>query len=376
VEIRTQHGVESEVVRKMVGLCRNAGIERVAVSPNDGSPAFGNVTIPVPRRGMPSRVHVLEDYETDIESRWWLAGRIETEDVPRSLSASLPNRRACRATMTRNFDGKMGDQSLTYKAVIFNPVPGPPMGPKTRLSCRYYLSGTDRVRVQIYSLTNGYHRYLTLAGLPQRQWQSATVDMTKARRPDGSGGPLAENERIDDIQFYIDPYGELLIDDILLYDEADEEETRPFPRRFIFTGWFDTGRQGAEWPGDFEIVPHEKPLAWKAARSVISEKTERPWIRIHLRGLRPFSEQTAMSFRFKLTGVSDLRAVAANSKTGQSVEAVLENPEVGRWTAADLILRAPPKTGSPPGFVDELRFLTDEGCQLLIDDVLVHEPAP
>ena len=87
------------------------------------------------------------------------------------------------------------------------------------------------------------------------------------------------------------------------------------------------------------------------------------------------SEQTAMRFRFKLTGKSDLRAVAANSETGQSVEAVLENPEVGRWTAADLILRASPKTGSPPGFVDELRFLTDEQCQLLIDDVVVYEPA-
>jgi hypothetical protein len=277
--------------------------------------------------------------------------------------------------MTRNFDGKMGDQSLAYKAVIFNPVPGPPMGPKTRLSFRYYLTGTDRMRVQIYSLSNGYHRYLTLAGLPQRQWQSATVDMTQARRPDGSGGPLVENERIDDIQFYIDPCGELLIDDILLYDEADEEETRPFPRRFIFTGWFDTGRQGAEWPGDFEIVPHEKPLAWKAARSVVNERTGRPWIRIHLRGLRPFSEQTALSFRFKLMGISDLRAVAANSQTGQSVEAVLEKPEVGRWTAPDLVFQPPLKTGAPPEFVDELRFLADEGCQLLIDDVLLYDPA-
>jgi inosine-uridine nucleoside N-ribohydrolase len=374
VEIRTQHGVESEIGQSAVGLCRDAGIDRVAVSPNDGSPAFGNVTTPVPRRGMPSRVHVIENYETDIENRWWLAGRIETENVPRSLSASIPNHRTCRATMTRNFDGKMGDQSLTYKAVIFNPVPGPPMGPRTRLSFRYFLTGTDRVRVQIYSLTNGYHRYLTLAGLPQGQWQSATVDMTTARRPDGSGGPLAENERIDDIQFYIDPSGELLIDDIVLCDEADENEKRPFPSRFIFTGWFDTGRQGAEWPGDFEIVPHEKPLAWKAARSVINEKTGRPWIRVHLRGRRRVSEQTALSFRYKLTGTGDLRVVMANSETGQLFEAVLENPAVGRWTAADLIFRAPPKTGDSPVFVDEVRFLIDAGRQLLVDDILLYEP--
>jgi hypothetical protein len=198
--------------------------------------------------------------------------------------------------------------------------------------------------------------------------------MTAARRGDGNGGPLAENERIDDIQFYIDPNGELLIDDIVLYDEADEEQTRPFPGRFIFTGWFDTGRQGAEWPGDFEIAEHDKPLTWKAARSVIHEKTGRPWIRVHLRGQRRFSEKTAVSFRYKLTGVSDLRTVMANSKTGQSVDAAIESPAVGRWTTADLIFRAPPRAGAPPVFVDELRFLVDEGCQLLIDDVLVYEP--
>ncbi|NIP92380.1 MAG: hypothetical protein GWO24_02435, partial [Akkermansiaceae bacterium] len=96
----------------------------------------------------------------------------------------------------------------------------------------------------------------------------ATVDLTEARRPDGSGGPLAADERIDDIQFYIEPSGDLLIDDIVLYEAADDDEPRPFPARSIFTGWFDTGVQGKEWPGEFEIVPHEKPRGWDAAKSV------------------------------------------------------------------------------------------------------------
>jgi hypothetical protein len=46
------------------------------------------------------------------------------------------------------------------------------------------------------------HRQLTLTGLPQGQWQSATVDMIQARRPDGSGGALSEDERIDDVLLY------------------------------------------------------------------------------------------------------------------------------------------------------------------------------
>ena len=55
-------------------------------------------------------------------------------------------------------------------------MPGPPMGKNTRLSFRYWLKGTDTLRVQIYSLTNGYHRHLVLTGSAagplgvRRQW--------------------------------------------------------------------------------------------------------------------------------------------------------------------------------------------------------------
>src|SRR5207253_1641391 len=107
---------------------------------------------------------------------------------------------------------------------IFNPVPGPPMGSNTRLTFKYWLKRTSDLRVQLYTLSKGYHRHLTLTGLPQEKWQEMTVDMTQARRPDGSGGPLSEDERIDDIQFYADPSAELLIDDIVLYDAAAKEE--------------------------------------------------------------------------------------------------------------------------------------------------------
>src|SRR5207248_1588015 len=95
-----------------------------------------------------------------------------------------------------------GDTTTVYRAVIFNPVPGPPMGSNTRLRFKYKLTGTDTIRVQLYSLTNGYHRYLSVSGLEQGKWLDGCVDMTQMRRPDGSGGPLAKDERIDDIQFY------------------------------------------------------------------------------------------------------------------------------------------------------------------------------
>src|SRR5262249_22372846 len=195
-----------------------------------------------------------------------------------------------------DFDGKMGDLKRMYAAVIFNPVPGPPMGQNPRLSFRYFLKGTDVLKVQIYSLSKGYHRFLTLTGLPQGSWQEATVDMTAARRPDGSGGPLSEGERIDDIQFYADPRAELLIDDIVLYDEAAPNEKRPFPKRLLFTGWFDSGKQGKEWPGTFEIVAKKPPLTWKAARSGSDPGSGDPWIRRPLPAERPRRAATHLPF--------------------------------------------------------------------------------
>lgn len=308
-----------------------------------------------PLERMPSRVHVIEDFETDIEKRWWLAGAPETANVPPG------SRRACRGTLSKDFDDKMGDPAARYTAVIFNPVPGPPMGKNTRLRFRYWLKGTDRLRVQIFSLTNNYHRRLFLSGLAQESWQWRTVDMTELRRPDGSGGPLSEDERIDDIQFYVDRDAELIIDDIALYDAAAADEKEPFPSRLIFTAWFDTGKQGKEWPGEFEIVAHEKPLTWKAARSLQDR------IRVSLRGPRPVNgKEIRVKFKYRLSGADEFSvSVLAASAEGPPVRVPAQRDE---WQEARLIL--------PTGFreADGLQFKVGGSGTLWVDDVLLYEP--
>lgn len=316
----------------------------------------------VPPGNLPRKVHVFEDYETDIERRWWLAGRLETENVPPGST------RACRATRTRDFDDRQGDMQARYRAVIFNPVPGPPMGPQTRLSFRYWLRGTDRIRIQIYSLSNGYHRQMVLAGLPQGSWQSAAVDMTVARQPHGTGGPLSENERIDDIQFYIDEGAELIIDDIVLYDAAPAEETRPFPRRLVFTGWFDTGRQGVEWPGTFDMVPHQAPRTWKGARSVDDPQEQGALLRVGLRGDRPLGKTTRLQFAYHLTKAAKVEIRLCQ---GEKVldRMTLEGGPADTWRQAEVEFAQ-----VAGGAADAVEFRVGAGAVLTVDDLLLYEP--
>lgn len=322
----------------------------------------------VARGNMPQRVHVFEDFETDIEKRWWLSGRLETANVPPD------SKRACRAMLTQDFDDRQGETKTLYTAVVFNPVPGPPMGKKTQLSFRYWLKGTGTLRVQLYSLTNGYHRCLTLTGLPREKWQEGNVDMTQMRKPDGSGGPLSENERIDDIQFYCDPRAELLIDDIVLYDAAVDNEQRPFPKRFLFTGLFDSGKQGKEWPGNFEI-DQKKGYFWNAAKSVPHPKLQnQAWINIGLRGERPIGDATHLSCRYKLAGADRMKVQLESPTLAEPAAFELKNLR-DEWSALDVSVdNAAPKRLPKGASVREISFLIPASATLWIDDLLLHEP--
>lgn len=336
-------------------------------------PRFGQRVIPreltnwskvIPRGGLPARVHAFEDYETDIERRWWLAGRVSS-DAPQGKQAQ-------QSVLTLDFDDRQGDLKSLYSAVVFNPVPGPPMGPRTRLSFRYKLTGTDQLRVQLYSLSNGYHRYLALRNLPQNEWREATVDMTDMRRPDGTGGELAEDERIDDIQFYVQPQARVTVDDVVLYDAAAEGEKEPFPRQIVFTGWFDTGKQGKEWPGDYEIVEHAKPGKWKAAKSIPNPAGDGSWLRVSFRGERPVGEVTAIRFRYRLQGAEafTLKLRCATDEQVRTAEVRATKQET--WEERTIVLA----TGKPRQMntASELVIELPKNAELLVDDVLVYEP--
>lgn len=323
-----------------------------------------NIAKLIPPGNFPARVHAFEDYETDIEKRWIMCGKL-AEGL-----ADAPGKRVCRSVLTQDFDDRQGQTKTMYHAVIFNPVPGPPMGANTRLKFHYKLNGTDTLRIQLYSLTNGYHRYLTLTGLEQNKWLEGCVDMTQMRRPDGSGGPLAANERIDDIQFYVDPRAEVLIDNIVLFDAPAREESRPFPQRVIFTGWFDTGKQGKEWPGTFDVVQHVKPREWKFAQSVKGEDGKSV-LSVSLRGERPVAGETHLTMLLRFSAARKISVqLLRKGKVLETREANLAAKESDddwrrfTWTC-DL---------AKGTSIDEVRLESADGQTFAIDDLLLYEP--
>jgi len=319
----------------------------------------------VPRGGFPNRVHAVENFETDIEKRWWLAGRIETKNVP------IRNMRALRGVLTQDFDDRQGETKTLYTAVVFNPVPGPPMGKKPHLSFRYYLKGTDVLRVQIYSLTNGYHRCLTLKGLEQGKWLEGNVDMRGARKPDGAGGPLSENERIDDIQFYCDPRAEMLIDNIILYDAAVENEKRPFPERIVFTAGFDTGKQGKEWPGTFEIAQKEGYF-WHAAKSVPNPQSKaEAIIRVDMRGWRLRANH--LFFRYKLEGTDKMTVTLDPADFSVVAGIELKGLKKGEWAEATVNFAKGPIPLTSERARDII-FTIPADARLWVDDLLLYTP--
>ena len=334
---------------------------------------FKNTSKLIEQTGFPAKVHTFEDYDTDIEKRWWMCGKAETKDVPPG------GKRAQRAVLTQDFDDRQGDMKAMYRAVIFNTVPGPPMGKNTRLSFRYKIHGADKMKVALYSLSNGYHRYLGLEGLNQDEWLHGTVDMTQMRRPDGSGGPLAENERIDDIQFYVDPRAQLLIDHVVLYDAAVEGEKRPFPKRILFTGWFDTGKQGKEWPGQFEIVEHEKKGTWKYAKATNLRGIGGLGIWIDIRGERAIDADCELTFRYRLLGTSQIAISLVNSNIKEAIgpsvlmQTDLKDLRKNEWTETTVRF-ARPANLKKDATINGIVFAIESGAELNLDDVLLYVP--
>jgi hypothetical protein len=95
---------------------------------------------------------------------------------------------------------------------------------------------------------------------------------------------------------------------------------------------------------------------------------ESGWIRLSLRGERPFDGKLRLRLRYRLRGAEAMR-IEAPLRDGALRALDLARLESGEWSALDLDL------ASGPGALGELRFLLAEpAASLEIDDVVLYEP--
>ena len=57
-------------------------VERVSAGQAVLPAAPPNPSKLLPPDRMPNRAHAFEDFETDIEKRWWMSGKAETKNLP------------------------------------------------------------------------------------------------------------------------------------------------------------------------------------------------------------------------------------------------------------------------------------------------------
>lgn len=107
--------------------------------------------------------------------------------------------------------------------------PPSPVGARTKLRFRYHVTGTSRMTVQMFDVTDQDNRHIRMRDLKQGAWTTATLDFTRdARRNDGTETPFAAGHPVDDIFFFVEGEGDgdvdLLVDEVVLYDAGVKED--------------------------------------------------------------------------------------------------------------------------------------------------------
>jgi len=158
----------------------------------------------------PKRIIFLAAFDTGPKEKYW-PGEFEivTKDLPPGsywhVARGVPHKKS---------GGKW---------VRLQIAPPRPVGEHTKLRFRYHLTGTSRLTVQVFDVTDRDNRHIRLSGLKQGAWQTVYLDFTRdAKRNDGTETPFAAGHKVDDLFFFVRPDGypklDLLIDEVVLFD--------------------------------------------------------------------------------------------------------------------------------------------------------------
>ncbi len=158
----------------------------------------------------PNRVIYLAAFDTGPKEKYWPGDfEIVEKDLPPSS-----NWKVARAIPRKEGKGKW---------ISLQIEPPRPVGKRTKLRFRYFLTGTSKMTVQIFDLTDMDNRHIHLQGLKQGAWTTIYLDFTaNAKRNDGSNTPFAAGNKVDDIFFFLEgdegQEAQLLVDEVVLYD--------------------------------------------------------------------------------------------------------------------------------------------------------------
>ena len=94
------------------------------------------------------------------------------------------------------------------------------------------------------------------------------------------------------------------------------------------------------------------------------------WIRMGLRGPRRTGERTRLTFRYRLSGAETLQVELRDAAGREHLTAAARQLARDRWAQATLDFDTRRLAS-----VDEVRWLAPAGAALLVDDVLLFEPA-
>lgn len=281
-----------------------------------------------------------------------------------------------------------------------NPIPGPMMGKRNKLYCRYFLKGGTEATFQHFSLSVEDNSHIKVSRLTDEKWSEVTLDFTRdAVRNDGSGKPFQRGERMDDLKVFVGKPDDgkdyqLFLDDIIFFDDDPDMpvESEPFPNRVIFLAAFDTGIDAKSkpkyWPGEFEIQTIGKGSPegsyWSVAQAVPHEETKGKWIRLAIEPPRPVGEHTKVRFRYFLSGANSITAQIFDATDADNRHVQMNGLKEGAWQWAilDFTTDGRRNDGSETLFaaghkVDDLFFFVkaDAGqeAQLYVDEVTLFD---
>ncbi len=161
----------------------------------------------------PNRIILLAAFDTGPKERYW-PGDFTIEENPPTGAWW----RAARSVPRRGDGAPM---------IVLPIAPPRPVGARTKLRFRYYLTGTSAMTVQIFDATAQDNRHVRLTHLKQGAWTTQYVDFNReARRNDGSAdNAFPAGNLVDDLFFFLEApdarSATLFVDEVVLFDAGD-----------------------------------------------------------------------------------------------------------------------------------------------------------